>query len=66
MSKKVPCITAASIQNYAAYLQENERSAATVESYTRALRELLKFMGESPLTKAALVAWKQQLVGQYV
>lgn len=65
MSKKVPCITAASIQNYAAYLQENERSAATVESYTRALRELLKFMGESPLTKAALVAWKQQLVGQY-
>lgn len=65
MSKKVPCITAASIQNYAAYLQENERSAATVESYTRALRELLKFMGESPLAKAALVAWKQQLVGQY-
>lgn len=65
MSKKVPCITAASIKKYAAYLQENERSAATVESYTRALRELLKFMGESPLTKAALVAWKQQLVGQY-
>ena len=65
MSKKVPCITAASIQNYAAYLQENERSAATVESYTHALRELLKFMGKSPLTKAALVAWKQQLMGQY-
>ena len=55
MSKKVPCITVASIQNYGACLQENERSATTVESYTRALRELLKFMGESPLTKAALL-----------
>lgn len=65
MSKRVPGITAALIQNYAAYLQENERSAATVESYTHALRELLKFMGKSPLTKAALVAWKQQLMGQY-
>ena len=65
MSKKVPGITVTLIQNYAAYLQENERSAATVESYTHALRELLKFMGKSPLTKAALVAWKQQLMGQY-
>ena len=65
MSKKVPGITAAYIRSYASYLRENERSAATVESYTHALRELLHFVGESPLTKAMLVAWKQQLMGRY-
>lgn len=38
-------ITAESIQNYIAYLQENERSGATIEKYRHDLYALRAFVG---------------------
>ena len=58
-------ITAKTIQNYLVYLQETERSAATVEKYRHDLYTLLAFVGGRELTKTVLIEWKQQLIGRY-
>ena len=65
MGRRTPGIPTAMIEKYTAYLKENERSAATVARYAHALRALYAFAADVPLTKAALVAWKEQLAGLY-
>lgn len=61
MSKKVPTLTLAMIQKYIVYLKDQERSAATIQKYTHDLNELLSFLNGAPVTKAALIDWKQQI-----
>ena len=65
MGRRTPDITTAMIEKYTACLKENERSAATVARYAHALRALYAFAADVPLTKAAPVAWKEQLAGLY-
>ena len=65
MKPKSRVLTAEHIRRYAAHLQEQERSAATIQKYTHDLAALLVWLDGEPLTKAALIAWKQELTGQY-
>lgn len=65
MPKKTPPLTPALIQRYIVHLREQERSAATIQKYTHDLNVLCADLGGQPLTKAALIEWKQQLIAEY-
>lgn len=49
------------INKYVHYLEDQERSAATIQKYTHDLRELLAYVGNAPLTKALIIGWKNHL-----
>jgi len=53
------------IKRFAAYLREQEKSAATIEKYTRDLARLYEFLQGRPVTKSALIDWKESLTKQY-
>lgn len=65
MPKRQPAVTAARIERYLTHLREQERSAATLQKYAHDLKELCAYLQDTPLTKAALIAWKEQLTGKY-
>ena len=54
-------ITREDIARYADALREQERSENTVKKYVHDLQLLHSFLGGAPLTKSAVIAWKQQL-----
>ena len=62
MPKKQPCLTTL-LQKYLTHLQEQERSRATVSKYAHDIGALLAYLDGAPLTKTALIGWKEQLVG---
>ena len=64
MSQTKPAISVAGIDRYIRYLREQERSEATVQKYRHDLMGLCAELSGEPLTKVALVAWKQGLVGR--
>lgn len=53
--------TAQLIDRYAAYLQEAERAPATVQKYIHDIRTFQNFLGNTPITKSALIRWKHNL-----
>ena len=55
-------LTQARIEKYLSYLREQERSPATIQKYGHDLKALSGFLAGKPVTKAALLEWKQQLV----
>ena len=62
MSRKTcPVLNASLIRRYLIYLQEQERSSNTLSKYAHDLGALLAYLGGAPLTKAALIGWKEQL-----
>ena len=65
MPKRQPAVTAALIETYLTHLREQERRAATLQKYAHDLKELCAYLKGAPLTKAALIAWKEQLTGKY-
>lgn len=65
MKSKGHTLTAAHIQNYSLHLREQERSAATIQKYTHDLTALLGWLGGRPLTKTALIAWKEELTAAH-
>ena len=60
-TKKSREITPELIRRFAAYLREQEKSAATIEKYTRDLTALCVFLRGQPATKGALIQWKESL-----
>ena len=50
---------------FARQLQEDERSASTIENYLRHIRAFAAWAGERPVTKDLAAAWKEYLVAQY-
>ena len=60
MPKKQPCLTTL-LQKYLKHLQEQERSRATISKYAHDIGALLAYLDGAPLTKAALIGWKEQL-----
>ena len=54
-------ITTLQIEQYIAYLQEQERSHATLQKYAHILSKLCRELDGGIVTKAALVDWKQRL-----
>ena len=65
MPRKTPVINIKTIKRYLNYLKEQERSGNTISKYAHDLTLLCDSMHGQPLTKAALIDWKQALVGQY-
>lgn len=61
--KNCPVLNASLIRRYLTHLQEQERSSNTLSKYAHDLGALLAYLGGAPLTKAALIGWKEQLVG---
>ena len=62
MSRKTcPVLNASLIRRYLTHLQEQERSSNTLSKYAHDLSALLAYLGGAPLTKAALIGWKEQL-----
>ena len=53
------------IQGFTAYLGENEKSAATVEKYTRDVCAFCAFMGDREIDKQAVMEYKAYLGKQY-
>lgn len=65
MPKRQSAVTAALIERYLKHLREQERSAATLQKYAHDLKGLCAYLQDAQLTKAALIAWKEQLIGKY-
>lgn len=51
---------------FAAFLREQEKSASTIAKYGRDLAAFRAFLRGAPLTKSALIEWKEHLTGRYV
>lgn len=58
-------ITPEKIKAYAQYLQEEEKSPATIRKYTHDLNLCRAALPDGELTKAALVLWKENLTARY-
>ena len=46
------------------HLQEEERSPATIEKYLREVRQFSRWMAHAPVTKEAVLQWKENLIRQ--
>lgn len=57
-------ITTAQIKEFAAFLAEEERSAATIDKYCRDLHLFAVWLADAPLTKAAVASWKAALIAR--
>lgn len=65
MKQKPQILTAGHIRRYASYLRKQERAANTVQKYVHDLTALLDWLGGRPLTKTALIAWKEALTADH-
>lgn len=65
MQKKFLMITQERIKDYVVFLQEQERSEATIQKYARNLTALAVFLDGAPVTKGLLLEWKEELIGKY-
>lgn len=65
MRQETRRITAEQIDRYALRLRELERAPATVRKYVHDLAALLEYLDGQPVTKAALIAWKQDLTAAH-
>lgn len=61
MHKKTYDLTHNAIRRYALHLWEQERAPATIQKYVRDLTALRNWLAGRPLTKAALIEWKEAL-----
>ena len=57
-------ITNADLQQFAAYLRQEEKSAGTVEKYLRDATAFAAHMDGAPITKEAVAAWRDGLVSE--
>lgn len=55
-------ISCKSFPAFTCYLQNEERSAGTVDNYLRALRAFVSWQAGAPVDKAAISRWKEQLL----
>ena len=63
MEKKI--ITTKHIVSFGRFLQEDERSAATVEKYLRELRLFAAFLNDNEVSKASVAQWKERLLADH-
>lgn len=63
--KRQQCqLTLEQIDQYAAYLTEQERSSATIQQYKHNLTEICRCLNGQPLTKTKVIEWKNILCQQ--
>ena len=53
------------LELYAQYLQQEEKSNLTVDKYTRDVRYFLVWAGERGLSKSEVLKYKEELIGRY-
>lgn len=53
------------MEQYAVFLQEQEKSAATIQKYIHDLALLQKFLDGKAFEKADLIAWKTEIASKY-
>ncbi len=58
-------LTLESIEQYAAYLRYQEKANNTLLKYVHDLTGLYKWLDERPLTKTAMIEWKEHLAAAY-
>lgn len=58
-------ITKGMIEKYSLYLQEQEKSAATIQKYLHDLKALCQHLNGAAVTKILLLSWKQELMERY-
>lgn len=61
---KETTITDEHVQSYCQYLIREEKSTATVEKYLRDIRAFINYMGDRPVSKETVVAYKKHLLNQ--
>ena len=54
-------ITEKEISDFEAHLKKQERESATIEKYLREVRFFCSWMGEKPVSKEAVIEWKEDL-----
>lgn len=65
MKPKSHTFTAEHIRRYADHLREQERAQATIRKYVHDLTALLDWLSGAPVTKPALIAWKEELTASH-
>ena len=66
MRKNPPfTLTPAQVRRYLLHLKEQERAASTMQKYIHDLHVLMAYLDGAPLTKAALIDWKDALTAAY-
>ena len=58
-------ITPDLLRRYVRHLREEERADSTIEKYVRDLEALGRHLAGRPVTKAALIGWKEELTAAY-
>lgn len=53
------------IEQYVTYLQEQEKSASTIQKYVHDLNALRVYLNGEQVTKKGLIRWKEYLTAQY-
>ena len=61
MENKKFYITDEKMHQYISYLKEEEHASATIEKYTRDIRNFKDFLNGSEVTKQAAIEWESQL-----
>lgn len=65
MEPKCHKFTADLLRRYALHLREEERADSTIEKYVRDLEALGRHLAGRPVTKAALIGWKEELAQRH-
>lgn len=60
-----PCRKEELVRCYAGYLYSEERSANTIEKYSRDLQAFFTWLGDRSLTREAVLQWKESLRNTY-
>ena len=59
-------LTTKQLVAYTGFLRREERSAATVEKYSRDILAFAAWLGERPVTKETVAQWKERLIKKHV
>ena len=61
-----PCrrLTAEQVAAFEEYLRTEEREQTTIEKYLRNIRVFSAWLGDTPVTKSAVIAWKEHLLAK--
>lgn len=65
MKSKPRQLTDEHIRRYLTYLREQERAPATLQKYAHDLNALRDWLGGQPITKTALIDWKENLTAAH-
>ena len=57
-------LTTDQISAFGDYLRTEEREQSTIEKYLRNVRAFAVWLGNAPVTKSVVIAWKEHLLAE--